>query len=140
MPSVEFYGADSKILTREWGEEIVFADTPAYLGKLLVMKQGTMGGLQRHVEKMETFTLVSGIALVRYDKGDGKLTARVFRQGEVCHVPPGAVHQVEAVTNCIIAEASTPHKDDRVRCEQDYGLEEAGGLPTTRESRIILPR
>lgn len=136
MPSCEFYGSDSKILDRDWGQEIVFADTPAYLGKLLVMQQGTKGGLQYHVEKMETFTLVSGIALVRYDNGDGKLTARVFRQGEVCHVPPGAVHQVEAITNCIIAEASTPHKDDRVRAEAKYGLTDDGGLPTTR---IVVP-
>jgi hypothetical protein len=42
------------------------------------------------------------------------------------------VHQVEAVTNCIFFEASTPHLDDRVRVEEKYGLPADGGLPTTR--------
>lgn len=134
MPSVE--KIEPRILPRDWGEEIIFADTPHYLGKLLVMKQGTKGGLQVHEHKIETFTLVSGIALVRFDKGDGRLTAAVMRQGEVYHIPPGAVHQVEAVTSCILAEASTPHHNDRVRMESVYGLDECDGLPT---SRIVMP-
>lgn len=130
MPSIEKVTQQS--LPRDWGSEIIFADTPAYLGKVLVMRQGTKGGLQRHVEKMETFYLINGIALVRHDLGDGRLTADVMRQGEAYHIPPGAVHQVEAVTDCVFVEASTPHKDDRVRCEAEYGLPESGGLPTTR--------
>lgn len=134
MPSVE--KVEPNTLIRDWGEEIIFADNPSYLGKILVMKPGTKGGLQKHVEKMETFFLVNGIAIVRHDTGDGRLTATVMRQGETYHIPPGAVHQVEAVTACVFAEASTPHHDDRVRCEADYGLVEDGGLPTTR---ILMP-
>lgn len=129
MPTVEF--RDVRILSRDWGEEMIFASTPTYLGKVLKMRAGTKGGLQKHAEKVETFMLTSGRAIVRYDVGSG-LIARDLSPWEPVHVPAGAVHQVEAVTRCVIVEASTPHFDDRVRCEQDYGLPEDGGLPTTR--------
>ena len=52
--------------------------------------------------------------------------------GESYHIQPGAVHQVEAIAECVFFEASTPHHDDRVRVEQQFGLEADGGLPTTR--------
>jgi mannose-6-phosphate isomerase len=133
-PSVQKVKPDTK--DRTWGSEIIFGNAANYLGKVLVMKAGTKGGLQFHVEKEETFYLLDGIALVRYDTGDGRLTATVMRQGECYHVPPGAVHQVEAVTNCVLVEASTRHFEDRVRVEADYGLDETDGLPTTR---IIVP-
>lgn len=117
---------------RDWGEEIFIARTPKYLGKILKMKAGTKGGLQYHVEKDETFHLVNGSAIVRSDDGDGKLMKTIMEPGESYHIPPGAVHQVEAVTDCVFFEASTPHFEDRVRCEAQYGLPEDGGLPTTR--------
>ena len=121
-----------KVLTRDWGEEVFIAETPSYLGKLLKMKAGTKGGLQFHTEKDETFYLLSGQAVVRSDDGTGELIVARMWPGESYHIPPGAPHQVEAVTDCLFFEASTPHYDDRVRVEQDYGLPADGGLPTTR--------
>lgn len=47
------------------------------------------------------------------------------------HFPPGAVHQEEAVTDCVIIEASTPHFNDRVRVEESYGQIIDGGLQST---------
>lgn len=123
---------EPKTLYREWGEEIFIAETPHYLGKMLRMKAGTRGGLQYHVEKDETFFLLSGSAWVRSDDGTGRLVQEVMAHGEAYHIPPGAPHQVEAITDCVFFEASTPHYDDRVRCEAQYGLPEGGGLPTTR--------
>lgn len=121
-----------KTLTRDWGEEIFVAETPHYLGKVLKMKAGSAGGLQYHVEKDETFFLWSGRALVRSDNGRGDLQVTMMLPGESYHIPPGAVHQVEAIEDCVFFEASTRHYDDRVRCEKDYGMPEGGGLPTTR--------
>ncbi len=120
-----------QVLTRDWGEELIVANTPHYLGKVLKMRAKTKGGLQKHVEKDETFYLFSGEAIVRTDwKGD--IATYRMSAGQSCHVPPGSVHQVEAVTDCVFFEASTPHFNDRIRCEADYGLPEVGGLPTTR--------
>lgn len=121
-----------KVLTRDWGTETFVAETDQYLGKVLRMKAGTKGGLQFHAEKDETFHLLSGQAVVRFDDGDGELVAVRMWPGESYHIPPGAPHQVEAITDCVFVEASTPHYDDRVRVEGRYGLPEDGGLPTTR--------
>lgn len=129
MTSVERY--EPCTLLRTWGQEIIVASTPTYLGKVLKMKAGTKGGLQFHREKDETFHLYEGKAIVRTDI-DGKLAEITMAPGQSYHVPPGAVHQVEAITDCVFFEASTPHHDDRVRVEERYGLEQDGGLPTTR--------
>lgn len=128
--SIERY--EPRTLERDWGTETFVAETPQYLGKVLKMKAGTKGGLQFHTEKDETFHLVSGTAIVRFDDGRGDICAVYMRPGESYHIPPGAPHQVEAMTDCVLFEASTPHYDDRVRVEEQYGLVAEGGLPTTR--------
>ena len=117
---------------RDWGIEQFVVETPHYLGKLLHMRAGTKGGLQYHVEKDEAFWLLSGLALVRFDDGTGALKQEMLQPGEGFRIPPGAPHQVEAIEDCVLVEWSTPHYDDRVRVEKDYGLPEGGGLPTTR--------
>jgi mannose-6-phosphate isomerase-like protein (cupin superfamily) len=118
-------------LPREWGTERIIAETAHYLGKLLFMHAGMKGGLQFHQDKDESFYLESGHAIVRTDNGDGLVTIDLYA-GEGYHIPPGAIHQVEAVTDCVLIEWSTPHYDDRVHVEHRYGLAETGGLPTTR--------
>lgn len=130
MPSIEAFAPST--LQRDWGEEIIIAETAQYLGKILRMRSGTKGGLQKHVEKDETFFLFSGCAWVRHDDGTGVLTQTLMHAGDSYHIPPGAVHQVEAIQDSVFFEASTPHHHDRVRMETAYGLLEDGGLPTTR--------
>ena len=56
----------------------------------------------------------------------------------MAHFPPGLVHQEEALEDCFIIEASTPHFNDRVRMEESYGLGLPSGLPTTEESQIEI--
>lgn len=129
MPLIERFQIVTE--TRDWGQEIVIARTATYLGKVLLMDAGTKGGLQYHVEKEETFYLFSGTAIVRCGEG-GQLFETGMLPGMSFHIPPGAVHQVEAVTACVFFECSTPHFNDRVRVEADYGLPDTGGLPTTR--------
>ena len=121
-----------RTLEREWGEEIIIAETPQYLGKLLKMRAGTQGGLQAHRIKEETFFLASGRAIVVHDDGQGRLLETPMGPGESYYIPPGAVHQVRAVTDCVFFETSTAVYEDRVRVETDYGLPEGTGLPTTR--------
>lgn len=116
---------------RDWGEEIVIAQTDAYVGKVLNMRAGKAGGLQMHQRKMETFFLYSGSAYVDYDKGDGQLTRMVMSAGMSVHVPPGSVHRVTAITDSTFFEASTPVFNDRVRMETVYGEEQKGGLQST---------
>lgn len=112
---------------------MILAHTDAYLGKKLAMKAGTAGGLQYHVEKEETFHLFEGRAEVETTTCDGELVKYPMEEGETYHVPPGAIHRVTAITDCILFEWSTPVFDDRVRVEEDFGETIDGGLPTTKE-------
>ena len=115
-----------------WGREILIAHTDKYIAKVLLMNKGTAGGLQKHVEKAESFFLDEGQALVDYDAGDGKLTRLAMSPGMTIQVPAGAVHRVIAISDCKFFEVSTPHFDDRVRMEAEYGEPLSGGLPSTR--------
>lgn len=131
MPTIERFSIRD-VGARSWGREVLIAHTPQYLGKVLYMNAGHAGGLQFHREKVETFHLFSGKALVTTDFGDGILAELVMEPGESYHIPAGAVHKVTALEDCVFFEVSTPHFDDRVRCEDRYGLKVEGGLPTTR--------
>ena len=44
-----------------------------------------------------------------------------FRAGESVHIPPELVHQIEAVEDSDVLEASTPELDDLVRLQDRYG-------------------
>jgi mannose-6-phosphate isomerase len=130
MPTLEpFVVCD--VGARQWGREVLIAHTTQYIGKVLYMNAGHAGGLQYHRQKIETFFLFSGRALVTTDKGDGILTSWEIQPGDSIHVPAGAVHKVEALEDSVFFECSTPVFDDRVRCEDRYGLKADGGLPTT---------
>jgi mannose-6-phosphate isomerase len=50
-----------------------------------------------------------------------ELVARAFRAGDSAHIPPTLVHQIEAVVDSDVLEASTPELDDLVRLEDRYG-------------------
>jgi mannose-6-phosphate isomerase-like protein (cupin superfamily) len=99
--------------------------------KRLKIKAGNKGGLQYHRLKDEVAVIISGQMLIRYDLGDKVLRERILKAGEVVHFPPGLVHQEEAITDCEIIEASSPHFNDRVRVEESYGFGKPEGLPTT---------
>lgn len=118
---------------RTWGREILIAQTPSYIGKVLLMHAGQAGGLQYHAEKIETFYLHSGEAFVDYDL-DGTLTRLAMREGMSVHVPAGAPHRVTAILDSVFFECSTPVFNDRVRVEAEYGEPDTGGLPTTSGS------
>ncbi len=56
--------------------------------------------------------------------GQGDVLSEVtLRAGDSFRNEPGTVHQMEAVTDCDILEASTPHLDDVVRLSDRYGRE-----------------
>lgn len=119
-------------LEREWGTEQFVCETKDYLVKILRMKAGTKGGFQKHILKDESFFLMEGEAWVEYDRGDGEKVGVYMYPGETYHIPPQAPHRVEAITDCIFIEGSTPVHNDRFHAEHEYGEEvETGGLPST---------
>lgn len=124
---------------RNWGTEELLVLIPKVLTlKSLKIKKGKKGGLQYHRKKNECGYILSGKLLVRFDRGNNKLIEKILKKGDVFHFPPGSIHQEEALTDCIIIEASSPHFNDRVRVEENYGLEiDKKGLPSTSYKEII---
>lgn len=126
---------------RSWGTETLLALSPGkYSLKHLVVKAGSRGGLQYHHFKDESAYLVSGMLLLRYDDGTGRLVEKVVGPGASFRFPPGSVHQEEAITDCVLIEASTPHANDRVRMEAVYGIDNDNDnlLPSTLPEEVIL--
>lgn len=123
---------------RDWGEELlIHVCSGCFTFKLLKMSKGMKGGLQYHRLKDECAYLVSGELLVRFDLQDGRgLQERVLLPGSSVRFPPGLAHQEEALTDVVLLEASTPHFNDRVRVEEQYGFDTVAGLPSTSLDEI----
>lgn len=109
-----------KIVQKPWGHETIWAHTELYVGKVLHIKAGHALSLQYHNLKDETLHLLRGEMIYRVDEGQG-LQAVTLTAGQSFRNTPGMVHQMEAVTDCDILEASTPHLDDVVRLSDRYG-------------------
>jgi mannose-6-phosphate isomerase len=105
---------------KPWGHELIWARTDRYVGKILHVKAGHVLSCQYHNRKDETMHVLSGELILRLGQGED-LTERRFRAGESVHVPPKLIHQIEAVVDSDVLEASTPELDDLVRLSDRYG-------------------
>ena len=109
-----------KIVPKPWGHETIWAHTDRYVGKVLHIKAGHALSVQYHNRKDETVYLLSGELIYRVKDGE-ELKDVKLKVGEAFRITPGTVHQMEAVTDCDILEASTPELDDVVRLSDRYG-------------------
>lgn len=113
-----------RFVEKPWGHELIWAHTPLYVGKVLHIKAGQALSVQYHERKDETIHLLSGEMIYRVsDVARGEMKEITLRAGESFRNKPGIVHQMEAVTDCDVLEASTPHLDDVVRLKDRYGRE-----------------
>lgn len=128
-PTIEQFWPVEKMMP--WGVETLVAETEHYTGKLLFYRAGQAGGFQYHVEKDETFYLFSGAAWVSWIHGD-TVVERQMLSGESYRIPPGAPHKFRAITDCVVFEASTPHRNDRVNVSAEFGeADPPDTLPST---------
>lgn len=111
-----------KFVQKPWGHEVIWAHTELYVGKVLHIKAGHSLSVQYHNQKDETIHLLRGEMIYRVDSGNG-LEDVPLKAGESFRNTPGTIHQMEAVTDCDVLEASTPHLDDVVRLTDRYGRE-----------------
>jgi quercetin dioxygenase-like cupin family protein len=93
------------------------------VGKVLHIKAGHSLSVQYNTQKDETIHLLSGQMVYRVKDAGGQLTDVRLQPGESFRNEPGTVHQMEAVTDCVVLEASTPQLDDVVRLSDRYGRE-----------------
>ena len=110
------------VVPKPWGHETIWAHTDRYVGKILHIKAGHALSVQYHNRKDETVHLLSGELIYRVKLGE-ELEDMHLKAGESFRICPGTVHQMEAVTDCDVLEASTPDLDDVVRLSDRYGRE-----------------
>ncbi|HMA21949.1 MAG TPA: cupin, partial [Gemmatimonadaceae bacterium] len=104
------------------GHETIWAHTDRYVGKILHINAGHALSVQYHTIKDETVYLMNGELIYRVKRGD-TLEDMNLTRGQSFRITPGTVHQMEAVTDCDVLEASTSETDDVIRLEDRYGRE-----------------
>jgi mannose-6-phosphate isomerase len=109
------------LVPKPWGHELIWAYTDRYVGKILHIKAGHALSVQYHNRKDETIHVLSGEMIYRVRDGEGTMRELRLRAGESWRNTPGVVHQMEAVVDCDVLEASTPDLDDVVRLSDRYG-------------------
>jgi mannose-6-phosphate isomerase len=113
--------AKIKIVKKPWGEERIFAHTPKYAGKILIVRKGHRLSLQYHNKKDEMLYLEEGLLKLEIGRNEKKLLKKTIISGESFKVSPKMLHRIEAIENCRLIEVSTPELDDVVRVADDYG-------------------
>jgi mannose-6-phosphate isomerase len=112
------------VVAKPWGYERIWAHSDRYVGKLLHINAGQELSVQYHNRKDETVHLLSGNLIYRVKQGEGNELRDVnLKPGESFRITPGTVHQMVAVTDCDVLEASTAEMDDIVRLSDKYGRE-----------------
>ncbi|HYS78560.1 MAG TPA: cupin domain-containing protein [Candidatus Dormibacteraeota bacterium] len=107
---------------KPWGEEIIYAHTERYAGKILMIRGGESLSLQYHERKDESIYLLRGsMRLVLQDGAGGPREETILKAGDAEHLPPLKRHRMEALSDCVVLEVSTPELDDVVRLEDRYG-------------------
>jgi mannose-6-phosphate isomerase len=112
-----------RIVQKPWGHEVIWAANELYVGKLLHITAGHALSVQYHNQKDETIHLLRGRMIYRVGRSAEGLVEVPLAEGESYRNTPGLIHQMEAVTDCDLLEASTPHLDDVVRLTDRYGRE-----------------
>ena len=105
---------------KPWGYEIIWAEAPAYVGKILHINAGQKLSRQYHNKKDETFLVQTGEMDLELGEGAELKTVRM-KALDTFHCTPMTIHRMVAVTDVDVIEVSTPELDDVVRLEDVYG-------------------
>jgi mannose-6-phosphate isomerase-like protein (cupin superfamily) len=106
---------------KPWGRELLLAENSFYAMKEITVKQGARTSLQSHVEKVESVLVVEGEMILEFGPDMDSLESVGLGPGDAYSLVAGEIHRVTGVTEVRYVEASSPHLDDVVRHEDDYG-------------------
>jgi mannose-6-phosphate isomerase len=116
-------------VNKPWGFEMwLNGDHPLFVFKEIFIKKGTKTSLQFHKFKKETNVLFSGDAILHFKKNSNKENLEVAPEdiGNVSLSPitsidvePNVIHRIEAESDILLFEVSTPYLDDVIRLMDD---------------------
>ncbi len=122
--------SDAYKVSKPWGSEYwITGESPIndVVLKYIKINKGTKTSVQVHMEKYESNFIVSGKAAFREGveeytiKKDYFLKESIIVEPTVMDVSPKTIHQVEALSDIDLIEASTNHLDDVIRLKDDSG-------------------
>jgi quercetin dioxygenase-like cupin family protein len=92
-----------------WGNELIWATTEKYCGKLLNFRKGAKFSMHFHAEKDETWYVLEGAFTVKViNTKNAELDEIKLKRGDVWHNPPLLPHQIICDEAGTIIEVSTP--------------------------------
>jgi mannose-6-phosphate isomerase len=122
LKGIERFAFEPKRVEKPWGYELVWAISEQYAGKLLSVNAGHELSLQFHREKDESWYVLEGRAELEFAApGEKAIASEIVTPGAAFRIRPGTVHRLRALEDTVVLEVSTPHLDDIVRLEDEYG-------------------
>ena len=107
----------NKIIDKPWGYEELIELNDKYCLKKLFMKNNCRCSLQFHKKKIETIYVIEGKLTIELNKKVIKLN-----KGKSITINKKEIHRMSANNGDVTyLESSTPHLDDVIRVDDDYG-------------------
>jgi mannose-6-phosphate isomerase-like protein (cupin superfamily) len=108
-------------IIKPWGKEsILTPPDSSYTAKILYLTSGHSLSLQYHDQKTETLILAQGEATITLGPDLNHLQTQTLNQLQGYTITPNTIHQIKAISDCIIFEASTPEVGTTYRLQDPY--------------------
>jgi mannose-6-phosphate isomerase-like protein (cupin superfamily) len=113
MPAASRVRKPVHFVKKGWGSELWLANGELYCGKILRFDQGKKCSLHYHKLKTKTFYLHSGRLILRImNSPEAVVEELALEAGQCMDIPPGLVHQMEALEDAELFEFSTEHFEE----------------------------
>ena len=86
-----------RTVDKPWGHELIWAETPRYVGKILHIKRGEQLSLQYHRVKDETIMVLSGLLRFEHWEDGAAPGYTDLKPHEPFHIHPGLRHRMIAL-------------------------------------------
>jgi len=118
---LDAHNSNYKFVWKKWGAEHWIELNKDYCFKKIFIRNNTRTSLQYHEFKHETTYVHFGSGILWMEDANKQIQQYTLSPGSFYSISPGIVHRVQAITDLILIEASTPQVDDCIRLEDDYG-------------------
>jgi mannose-6-phosphate isomerase-like protein (cupin superfamily) len=97
-----------KIIYKNWGKELIFADTEQYSGKILHLYKDKQFSLHYHIKREETWYVSKGKLILHWiDHDNGIINTEDLNVGDIIIHKPGEAHKLHALEDSEIFEVGT---------------------------------
>ena len=106
-------------IEKPWGHELIWAESPKYVGKIITILAEKRAPLQYHKIKDKSLMVQSGTLKLEIGPTNERKVL-MLNQGDSYHIFPGVIYRMSGATDVEILEVSTSEMADVVKLEDDY--------------------